>query len=212
MAHAGRARQADGFDGQARFDEPLREPAVAGLGAKEIARAHHDDLAALAAGRLQVLLHLHTDGALAGERLLGGVFAQHGEGAGAKVVDRAGQHDGGANGLCGGNGVVHHGQHQLGPAAVARWVDGVHDDSAALGGGQHVGTVHGVALHPFDAALLASGLPCATAQGAHGPARGHQLPGHFAPNAAGGAQYQCRMCQCCVVAHLITPSKRVAME
>ena len=47
---------------------------------------------------------------------LGRIFPQHGEGAGAKVVDRAGQHDGGANGLCGGDGVVHHGQHQLAPS------------------------------------------------------------------------------------------------
>jgi hypothetical protein len=109
-------------------------------------------------------------------------------------------------GLCGGNGVVHHGQNQLGPAAVAGGVNGVHDDGAALGGCHHVVAVHGVAANPHQAPLSFRGLFATTAQCAHRPARLHQLPCHFATNAAGGAQYQC-----CFAVHLITP-KKVAME
>ncbi|MOA14009.1 hypothetical protein D3C78_1340860 [compost metagenome] len=94
MSDASRPGEADGRHRLTGFEQALREPAIAWLGAEEVPRAHHDHFAALAGCGLQALLQFDADGALGGWRVLWRVFAQHGEGIGAVVVDVAGQHDG----------------------------------------------------------------------------------------------------------------------
>jgi hypothetical protein len=188
VAHACPAGLAHLGDRPTRLHQALGEPAVAAARAEEVAGPHDQHPPAGGREVLQPLLHRHPDGAFARERVLGGGFAQQRTGIGAVVVERAGQHDQRLLGPGRGQRVLQHGQHPVGPVPVARRVHGVHDHPAALGGGHHVGGVQGVAPHPGQAGL---GRRLATAQGPHRPAGIAQLPGHFAANAAGGAQHQC---------------------
>jgi hypothetical protein len=122
---------------------------------------------------------------------------QSGERIGTVVVDRAGQHDGRAFGLCGGDAVVQHRQHQLRPVAVAGRVDRMHDDRATLRGFHDGLPVHRVAAQPGDAVLLLRGLRHAALECPHRPTRLAELPSHLAADAACRAQNQNRIVVVC---------------
>ncbi|MCY1556123.1 hypothetical protein D9M68_928450 [compost metagenome] len=68
----------------------------------------------------------------------------------------------------------------------------MHDDRTALRGGHHIGRPQRVALHPFDATLLAARHPQPALHGANLPAPRQQQAGHFPTDAAAGTEHQNR--------------------
>jgi hypothetical protein len=82
------------------------------------------------------------------------------------------------------------GSNWAGPVAVTGRIHRVHDQRAAIGGGQYVVGDHRVAAHPVDAVRASCRRQLAHHR-ADQPAGGGQLACHFAADAAVRAQYQC---------------------
>jgi len=194
VADAVAARIADGGDRAAGLHQPLREPVVGGVGAEEIAAAHDQGGRAGLRRLAQQLLHPYPNGALAGYRVLGRRLGRIVERVGSEIVDGARQHDARAVFRRRGDGIFEHRQYQLVPVAVARRVDRMHDQCAALGRRRDARLVHRVAGNPDRRSAVASPFCCGAGRvarhGSHGPAVPQQRACSLAADAAGRAKHQ----------------------
>ena len=174
--------------GRPGLTRPWLNQLLAAFGPEEIAGPNHQNGSACRGGDLQPTLHLHPDGALGRNGVLGGGFLQIRKSVGAVVIDRTGQQDTGTHIPRRRDRAVQHRQHQLAPVTIAGRVDRVDDQGRATGGGDDIVGPHGVTLGPSKVRVVRR-HPCGVAvQRPHSPATGFQQPRHLSADAAGSAE------------------------
>src|SRR5262245_36073228 len=105
----------------------LGKPVASGLRAKEVAEAHNQRANSLPGGVLQLLFELDPNFSLPGGGILRRLLAKSGERVRTVVIDRTGQENSRSARLCRGDGIVDHGQDQLGPIPVTGRAHRVHN-------------------------------------------------------------------------------------
>src|SRR5262249_55572739 len=150
---------------------------------EEVASADDERAHAVARRGFKALLHLHPDPALARQWMLRRVLVEEGKCVRAEIVDGAGKDDAGPRCACRRDRALQHRHRKAAPVAIAGWIDGMDDDLHAGCGCNDLGGLHGIALHPFDAAefrLPGPRLIRLAMQGPHAPAAADEGEGDLA--------------------------------